>query len=316
MSKNQPGVVNCVLTIASSDGQDAHVAAKFDRNTGRIFATDQDLHGGDRALDATVSFEGDDTAYPVNEDNGCFTITNNLYATRALQVTQYEILRDGNAHYTGFASREFLDYLLANSAMNILDAPVLVCDTKRIAKARDMASAIHTISNAIEVMALADALGAYLEDTDYQTPEIWLEAILDSEGDPNDEILGIVVQDSHSHLSPASLHEEICALRDEARQSLLQSRKLTLPSGTPDGAGGFDSLQTEILNQYEGGEFLHLQDDSQLDGCGDGLLAFVLREVADAQGDRDEAIRMLESARRQLDGVIASLENAPTPSPK
>lgn len=44
-----------------------------------------------------------------------------------------------------------------------------------------------------------------------------------------------------------------------------------------------------------------------LSSCGDGLFSFIVNELEDA-GDAEEAIRMLESARRQIDELIVALE--------
>ena len=53
--------------------------------------------------------------------------------------------------------------------------------------------------------------------------------------------------------------------------------------------------------------------DDDLDQCGDTLFAFLMLELSDAEDcdSSEEAIRRVESARRQLDDAIETLEAPP-----
>ena len=66
---------------------------------------------------------------------------------------------------------------------------------------------------------------------------------------------------------------------------------------------------------YCGGDFSHFATTTEIDrgdlaACGDGLFRFLMTELS-AEEDcdsREEAVRRLESARRNLDEVIVAIE--------
>ena len=62
----------------------------------------------------------------------------------------------------------------------------------------------------------------------------------------------------------------------------------------------FDSLQAFAALNYAGGDFDHISTVSAADNCGDTLFTFVIRELADARGDFQEASRMISNAACEL----------------
>jgi hypothetical protein len=80
----------------------------------------------------------------------------------------------------------------------------------------------------------------------------------------------------------------------------------------------FDQLQREAAQAYASGDFAYMNDDSEIADCGDTLFSFVIREVGDASGEREEAVRMMRTAARELEEVADHLErssaDANTPS--
>jgi hypothetical protein len=76
----------------------------------------------------------------------------------------------------------------------------------------------------------------------------------------------------------------------------------------------FDSLQQEAVQAYCAGNFAHLTDDSDIHDVGDTLFTFVISEIGDASGDRDEAVRMMRNASRELEEVADYLESQTTPA--
>jgi hypothetical protein len=73
--------------------------------------------------------------------------------------------------------------------------------------------------------------------------------------------------------------------------------------------------QKAIARTYDGGDYAHFAEqgevsDDQLDGCGDTLFEFLMLELFDAEdcGSLEEAVRRIESARRQLDNALGVLE--------
>ena len=328
MGANKNGIVNCQLTSVYYEGDATTkftAIAKYNRHTGMVF----DINDGvDQSDESTLDYRfitlpGDPGAeYILNAD---LSIKDNLMRRRAQSVTAFEILPSKSArHHIGVCSRNFLDYIIAGAAGTnvahpcVLDARVRNVDTGEIVSVREMGTP-DTIKNANDTLARAWALGEFLTDTDYQDPETWMDAIQDEESCPVEiEMLGIYVIDRYAHLHPSTLHEHIVAGYKAEKDTLRTSNNFRLPDvgGTNADDQEFNDMQLEVIQNYVDGEFSHIKTESALDGCGDTLLAFMVREVGDAGDDRDEAIRMLESARKQLDDVIDLLGNTPTPSPR
>ena len=73
--------------------------------------------------------------------------------------------------------------------------------------------------------------------------------------------------------------------------------------------------QRTITRIYGGGDYAYFADEGaisceQLDQCGDTLFEFLMIELSDTEDcdTQEEAIRRLESARRQLDEALGALE--------
>ena len=71
-------------------------------------------------------------------------------------------------------------------------------------------------------------------------------------------------------------------------------------------------LQRAAMKAYSGGDYhspgmkqSDVEERGDLDG--DSLALFVWREVGEANGDRDESIRMLATAQQELQEVIDAL---------
>lgn len=69
-----------------------------------------------------------------------------------------------------------------------------------------------------------------------------------------------------------------------------------------------DALQIAVAADYDGGAHAHITNAEQAKEVGDTLFSFVIAEAGDAQGDAVEAIRMIESAARQLTELAQSLQ--------
>ena len=76
--------------------------------------------------------------------------------------------------------------------------------------------------------------------------------------------------------------------------------------------------QKAVARTYGDGDYGHFEvegkiSDDDLEQCGDTLFAFLMLELSDAEDcdSSEEAIRRLESARRQLDEAIEALEALP-----
>lgn len=69
-----------------------------------------------------------------------------------------------------------------------------------------------------------------------------------------------------------------------------------------------DSLQWEAAQAYCSGDYSHMQHEAELTDA-DTLFSFLIREIGDAQGSRDEAVNMVRTAVLQLEDVVFALEN-------
>ena len=69
-------------------------------------------------------------------------------------------------------------------------------------------------------------------------------------------------------------------------------------------------VQRAISAAYCGGDMGHVESMEELDACGDGLFAFLVREAGDASS-KEEVIQMFHSAMEQIQGVIDGLEEEP-----
>lgn len=70
----------------------------------------------------------------------------------------------------------------------------------------------------------------------------------------------------------------------------------------------FDALQLAAAAVYSEGDFNHMTKMSDLEeNFGDTLFRFAILEIGDAQGDVDEAVRMLNNAAEQLVAVADHL---------
>lgn len=71
------------------------------------------------------------------------------------------------------------------------------------------------------------------------------------------------------------------------------------------------SLQQEVIEHYQGGEFAHVKSMRIAKYCGDSLLLFALNEAHDAQEDKAEFISMMRTAMTDLEGLIDAMEGNP-----
>lgn len=76
--------------------------------------------------------------------------------------------------------------------------------------------------------------------------------------------------------------------------------------------------QRAVARTYGDGDYGYFEadgkiSDDDLEQCGDTLFIFLMRELSDAEDcdSSEEAIRRMESARRQLDDAIETLEAPP-----
>jgi hypothetical protein len=76
--------------------------------------------------------------------------------------------------------------------------------------------------------------------------------------------------------------------------------------------------QRAIARNYGDGDYVQFAIDGEisdvdLDQCGDTLFVFLMLELSDTEDSdsTEEAIRRIESARRQLDAAIGALEILP-----
>jgi hypothetical protein len=81
----------------------------------------------------------------------------------------------------------------------------------------------------------------------------------------------------------------------------------------------YNEIQQKILHGYEGGEFAYLCEpaatEADLENCGDGLLVFVIREVADSEGcdSVEMAYDRIERGIKNFEeilGILAAVEKS------
>lgn len=79
-----------------------------------------------------------------------------------------------------------------------------------------------------------------------------------------------------------------------------------------------NDCQRAVARTYGDRDYAHFDvdgaiSDDDLDQCGDTLFVFLMLELSDAEDcdSSEEAIRRMESARRQLDDAIDALEALP-----
>lgn len=80
----------------------------------------------------------------------------------------------------------------------------------------------------------------------------------------------------------------------------------------------FNEWQRAVARNYGDGDYAQFAvggaiSDADLNQCGDTLFVFLMLELSDAEDcdSTEEAIRRIESARRQLDAAIGALEILP-----
>jgi hypothetical protein len=62
---------------------------------------------------------------------------------------------------------------------------------------------------------------------------------------------------------------------------------------------GLTELQQQVIQHYEGGNYVYIKSVADAEKVGDGLFVFLLNEAGDAS-DKDEYIAMLITAARQI----------------
>lgn len=79
-----------------------------------------------------------------------------------------------------------------------------------------------------------------------------------------------------------------------------------------------NETQAAVLRSYDEGEFAHLLDESTpaafqggVGGCGDGLLRFLMAELAESEGvdSIEEGLRRVNAAVDQLRAIADALAN-------
>jgi hypothetical protein len=68
----------------------------------------------------------------------------------------------------------------------------------------------------------------------------------------------------------------------------------------------FNQCQELVVKHYCGGEFSEIESNQQINGCGDTLFVFLMREAQDAS-DPTEFFGMLETAMGQIAEVQRNL---------
>ena len=72
--------------------------------------------------------------------------------------------------------------------------------------------------------------------------------------------------------------------------------------------------QQVAAEAYEGGEFAHVQSADEATTLGDGLFAFIMRELSDPEDCHGlgTATRRMDTAQIQINAVHTALHNAAT----
>jgi hypothetical protein len=86
-----------------------------------------------------------------------------------------------------------------------------------------------------------------------------------------------------------------------------QASAEVLKEGAPQ---SFNQLQLEAAHVYASGDFSYMTHYGELNGVGDTLFEFAIREIGEADGDRDEAARMIRNAVRELEEVADHFERS------
>lgn len=92
-------------------------------------------------------------------------------------------------------------------------------------------------------------------------------------------------------------------LRERIEAALTHNARVT----EAEAKSPFSELQQDVAKLYCNGEMAYVHNMQELDGCGDGLFAFLVREAGDAS-DLPEFLGMLDTARNQLDQLSGDLE--------
>jgi len=71
-------------------------------------------------------------------------------------------------------------------------------------------------------------------------------------------------------------------------------------------------IQKIARDNYAGGNFSHVESVEETEDVGDTLFEFVMRELAPSEDcdSLDEAIRRMETAKREIEEVIEALRKA------
>lgn len=121
----------------------------------------------------------------------------------------------------------------------------------------------------------------------------------------------------HLHVGDSSFddwfqaHEKACTgnkqLARDAYAAGMGDPLVVAASLGPKAVVELTPLQELVAKHYEGGEFSHITNTAQLDGCGDTLFKFCILEAGDAQlpgdlwGMLDKAVRQLRSLQGELE---------------
>lgn len=70
-----------------------------------------------------------------------------------------------------------------------------------------------------------------------------------------------------------------------------------------------DALQLEVAQAYCAGDFSHVTDTAGVRTQGDMLFHFVMDEVGDTQGNREDSVRLLRQASIELEDLADALES-------
>jgi hypothetical protein len=80
-------------------------------------------------------------------------------------------------------------------------------------------------------------------------------------------------------------------------------------SNTPVATSEFTPLQQEVLQVYDGGGYAYYTKLSEVSECGDLMVPLVMAEAHDSKDSREEFIRMMRSAARQLSDLADAFED-------